>query len=69
MTSELVALLGDKEVGRVRKDARARLTFVYNDDWRKSEDACPLSLSMSLAAKEHGPSVVQAFLWGLLTRQ
>ncbi|MBV8747207.1 MAG: type II toxin-antitoxin system HipA family toxin [Xanthobacteraceae bacterium] len=66
MTSELVTLLGDKEVGRVRNDARARLTFVYDDDWRKSEDAYPLSLSMPFAAKEHGPSVVQAFLWGLL---
>jgi HipA-like protein len=66
MTSELVTLLGDKEIGRVRNDARGRLTFVYDDDWRKSEDAYPLSLSMPLAAKEHGPSVVQAFLWGLL---
>ncbi len=66
MTSELVTLLGDKQVGRVRNDARGRLTFVYDDDWRKSEDAYPLSLSMPLAAKEHGPSVVQPFLWGLL---
>jgi len=66
LTSELITLLGDKEVGRVRNDARGRLTFVYDDKWRKSEDAYPLSLSMPLAAKEHGPSVVQAFLWGLL---
>jgi serine/threonine-protein kinase HipA len=66
MTSELVTLLGEKEVGRVRNDARGRLTFVYDDEWRKSDDAYPLSLSMPLAAKEHGPSVVQAFLWGLL---
>jgi serine/threonine-protein kinase HipA len=66
VTSELVTLLGDKEVGRVRNDARGRLTFVYDDDWRKSEDTYPLSLSMPLAAEEHGPSVVQAFLWGLL---
>jgi serine/threonine-protein kinase HipA len=66
MTSELVTLLGGKEVGRVRNDARGRLTFTYDDDWRRSEDAYPLSLSMPLAAREHGPSVVQAFLWGLL---
>jgi serine/threonine-protein kinase HipA len=66
MTSELIALLNGKEVGRVRNDARGRLTFVYDDDWRKAPDAYPLSLSAPLAAREHGPSVVQAFLWGLL---
>lgn len=66
MTSELVTLLGGKEVGRVRKGARGRLTFAYDDDWRGSAEAYPLSLSMPLAAKEHGPSIVQAFLWGLL---
>jgi serine/threonine-protein kinase HipA len=66
MTGELVALLDRKEIGRVHNDARGRLTFVYDDDWRKSPDAVPLSLSAPLAAREHGPSVVQAFLWGLL---
>jgi serine/threonine-protein kinase HipA len=66
MTRELVALLNSKEIGRVHNDARGRLTFIYDDDWRKSPDACPLSLSVPLAAKEHGPSVVRAFLWGLL---
>ena len=29
-------------------------------------EAYPLSLSMPIAAKEHGRSVVEAFLWGLL---
>ncbi|SCB55043.1 serine/threonine-protein kinase HipA [Bradyrhizobium shewense] len=66
MTSELVALLDGTEIGRVRNDARGRLTFVYNDDWRGSDGAYPLSLSMPLAAQEHGSAVVQAFLWGLL---
>ncbi|TYL92638.1 type II toxin-antitoxin system HipA family toxin [Bradyrhizobium rifense] len=66
MTSELVALLDGREIGRVRNDARGRLTFVYDNDWRQAEGAYPLSLSMPLAAEEHGPSAVQAFLWGLL---
>jgi serine/threonine-protein kinase HipA len=64
--SELVALLDGKEVGRVRNDARGRLTFVYDDTWRTAADAYPLSLSMPLAAQEHGRAVVEAFLWGLL---
>ncbi|MET4315717.1 type II toxin-antitoxin system HipA family toxin [Bradyrhizobium sp. RT4b] len=66
MTSELVALLDGREIGRVRNDARGRLTLVYDQDWRQAEGAYPLSLSMPLAAEEHGPSAVQAFLWGLL---
>ncbi|MDH2357005.1 type II toxin-antitoxin system HipA family toxin [Bradyrhizobium sp. SSUT112] len=66
MTSELVALLDGQEIGRVRNDARGRLTLVYDKDWRQAEGAYPLSLSMPLAAEEHGPSAVQAFLWGLL---
>jgi serine/threonine-protein kinase HipA len=66
MTGELVALLDGKEVGRVHNDARGRLTFVYDDQWRNASEAYPLSLSMPIAAKEHGRSVVEAFLWGLL---
>jgi serine/threonine-protein kinase HipA len=64
--TELVALLDGKEVGRVHNDARGRLTFVYGDEWRNAAEAYPLSLSMPLAAKEHGRAVVEAFLWGLL---
>jgi serine/threonine-protein kinase HipA len=66
MTKELVVLLDGNEVGRVHNDARGRLTFVYNNSWREGQAAYPLSLSMPLAAEEHGPAVVQAFLWGLL---
>jgi serine/threonine-protein kinase HipA len=66
MTRELAALLDGKEIGRVHNDARGRLTFIYDDEWRKAPDAYPLSLSAPLAAREHGPSAVQAFLWGLL---
>jgi serine/threonine-protein kinase HipA len=66
MTNELVALLDGKEIGRVQRDARGRIKFVYDDAWRKAPDAYPLSLSMPLGAKEHGRSVTEAFLWGLL---
>jgi serine/threonine-protein kinase HipA len=66
MTNELVVLLDGDEVGRVRNDARGRLTLVYDSNWRGTRGAYPASLSMPLAAEEHGPAVVQAFLWGLL---
>jgi serine/threonine-protein kinase HipA len=63
---ELVALLEEKEVGRVQKDARGRLRFLYHDEWREAADAYPLSLSMPLGSREHSRSVIEAFLWGLL---
>src|SRR5271154_5195465 len=66
MTSELIALMDGKELGRIHRSARGRLSFIYDDAWRKAPDAYPLSLSMPLGAKEHGRSVVEAFLWGLL---
>lgn len=66
MSSELIALLDGQEVGRVSRDARGRLRLSYDDAWRNAPDAYPLSLSMPRGAKEHGSSVVEAFLWGLL---
>lgn len=66
MTGELAALLGGVEIGRVHTGARNRLTFVYDEKWREAPNAYPLSLSMPLAAKEHGPAAIEAFLWGLL---
>ena len=66
MTNKLVALLDGIEIGRVQRDARGRIKFVYDDEWRKAPDAYPLSLSMPLGAKEHGRAVTEAFLWGLL---
>ncbi len=66
MNSKLIALLDGKEVGHVSRDARGRLRFIYDDGWRQTNDAYPLSLSMPLGAKEHGRSVIEAFLWGLL---
>lgn len=66
MTGELIVLLDGKEVGRVYKNVRSRPIFVYTDEWRNAADTYPLSLSMPVGAKEHGRSVVDAFLWGLL---
>lgn len=64
--TELVTLLDGKEIGRVHNDTRGRLTFIYDDQWRNASEAYPLSLSMPIAAKEHGRAAVEAFLWGLL---
>lgn len=66
MTDELIALLAGRAIGRVRRDRRGRLAFTYDDRWRETRGAYPLSLSMPLAAAEHGHRQIDAFLWGLL---
>lgn len=65
MSERLIALLGGREVGRVTR-SHGRLAFVYDDAWRSAPDSYPLSLSMPIAAAEHGHAVVDAWLWGLL---
>jgi serine/threonine-protein kinase HipA len=66
MSPELVVVLAGREIGRVLRDNRGRLTFVYAEDWRQTRGAYPLSLSMPLAAAEHGHKPVEAFLWNVL---
>jgi serine/threonine-protein kinase HipA len=66
MTTELTAVLDGREVGRVTRDKRARLSFTYNEEWRGAENAYPLSISMPLALAQHGHARIDPFLWGLL---
>ena len=61
MTTELVALLGDGQAGRVRRDRRGRFSFVYDEAWRNMRHARPLSVSMPLTAAEHGHAAIDAF--------
>jgi len=63
--SELIALLGGQPIGCVT-ETRGRATFIYDPVWREADEAYPLSLSMPLAAREHGANVIEPFLWGLL---
>ncbi|MGE3712133.1 MAG: HipA N-terminal domain-containing protein, partial [Hyphomicrobiaceae bacterium] len=64
--SELSVVLSGRIVGVVRQDKRGRLKFTYDDAWRGARGAYPLSVSMPLAASEHGHDLIDAFLWGLL---
>jgi len=66
MTDELVTLLGDEPIGRVRRARRGQLSFVYDDHWRAARNAYPLSLSMPLSAREHSHARIESFLWNLL---
>lgn len=66
MTDELVTLLAGRMIGTVRQDRRGRLSFTYDEHWRETTGAYPLSLSMPLAAVEHSQQPIEAYLWGLL---
>jgi serine/threonine-protein kinase HipA len=65
MTNQLIALANGREMGSVIH-GNARLSFVYEDSWKQDRGSYPLSLSMPLAAGEHGHTKIEAFLWGLL---
>jgi len=64
--ARLVALLEGRVVGAVHRASNGSLRFVYDDAWRLDPQAYPISLSMPLTAREHGPKPITAFLWGLL---
>lgn len=63
--SELVVLLEGRVAGTVTAIGD-RLRFTYDPDWRRAEDAYPLSLSMPLTAADHGHAPITAFIWNLL---
>lgn len=66
MTDVLVALADSRIMGEIRRSPGGRLTFVYDEDWRRSPGAYPLSLSMPLVIAEHEHGRIEPWLWGLL---
>jgi len=69
MTRELIALLDGREAGRVVRENSGNLTFTYNEQWRNSAGAYPLSLSMPITLAEHRNAKIAPFLWGSPARQ
>ncbi len=65
MTVTLDVLLFDAVVG-VAEERGGKHRFVYDDAWRDSLDAIPLSSSLPLAEREHTGPALDAYLWGLL---
>jgi serine/threonine-protein kinase HipA len=62
----LVVLIGGRRAGVVTMDTAGRFSLTYDEVWRETRSATPLSLSMPLVQREHGDAPVRAFLWGLL---
>jgi serine/threonine-protein kinase HipA len=66
MTDVLIVLADGRVMGEIRRTRAGRVTFVYDDDWRASGNAYPLSLSMPLVVAEHEHGRIEPWLWGLL---
>lgn len=66
MTDVLIVLADGRVMGEIRRSRAGRLTFVYDNDWRTSGNAYPLSLSMPLVVAEHEHGRIEPWLWGLL---
>jgi len=66
MTDALAIIVDGLMMGEIRKDKRSRLTLAYDTDWRQTQDAYPLSLSMPLVVAEHEHTKIEPWLWGLL---
>ena len=65
--TELLVVVADRRImGEIRRDRRGRLMFVYDDRWRSSDAAYPLSLSMPLVVGQHEHVRIEPWLWGLL---
>ncbi|MCO4100231.1 MAG: type II toxin-antitoxin system HipA family toxin [Gemmatimonas sp.] len=62
----LAVVLHGQLAGYVYAAANRRLTFRYEPSWQALPGAHALSLSMPLAADEHGHRATTAWLWGLL---
>lgn len=66
MSKELRVLIDGHQIGTVIQDVRGRFRFAYDESYRRSEAAIPLSLSMPLSTAEHDDKAVRPYLWGLL---
>lgn len=66
MVSNLVIYLDGRRAGVATQSNTGNLTFRYDESYRRSANATPLSLAMPLAGAEHKKRVVLPYLQGLL---
>ena len=66
MTDALTVLLGSEVAGTLTRAKGGKLSFVYDDTYRRAEAPTPLSVSMPPQVRSHPDRVVLPWLWGLL---
>jgi len=63
---ETVAVVNGEIVGELSQGDDGKYRLRYDERWRSSPGAFPLSLSLPLTRAEHGDDRVRAYLWNLL---
>jgi serine/threonine-protein kinase HipA len=66
MSDALAVLLDDAVAGAVTQLQGGRLRFDYDDDYRRTSGATPLSVSMPASVRSSPDSLISPWLWGLL---
>jgi serine/threonine-protein kinase HipA len=66
MSDTLAVLMEDRHAGTLQRARGGRLTFTYEEDYRRRDGATPLSLSMPLQISAHRGAALTAWLAGLL---
>lgn len=64
-SNNLIATADGQVVGNLSYE-NDQIEFCYDNKWRNSSQAYPLSLSMPLLQEKHRDEVVRPFIWGLL---
>lgn len=66
MTDTLAVLLDDAIAGSISRLDQGRLRFDYEDEYRQTPGATPLSVSMLPSIRSHPDREITPWLWGLL---
>ncbi len=66
MSKALRVLIDSNGIGTIIQDRRGKFNFTYDEAYRRTNTAIPLSLSMPLSIAEHGDKAVTPYMWGLL---
>ena len=64
--TQLAVVANRRRLGTVIRSGSGRLSFTYDEEWRRNPAGFPLSLSMPLRANPFGPAAVEPWLAGLL---
>lgn len=66
MSESLIVILGDAVAGTLSRLKGGRLRFDYEEEYRSTVSAPPLSTSMPKSVRSHPDAVISPWLWGLL---
>lgn len=66
MSETLTVLLDDAVAATLTRSPGGRLSFAYDDDYRRRPETTPLSLALPKQIREHTGARLEAWLWGLL---